>query len=249
MLRLVVHLDPFVALRRGPAGKAPDLHAVAHAARLGGAGAVRLTLGDEAEARDLRERLDVPLHLDLPLHAAPPRGGDLKVGLEAGLAAALRLKPERVGVKLGAATVLPEGLSDVLERLAQAGIPSALRLPPTEQGLLAANEAGAVWVDLDTAALGAAGTEGLRLKEFLALQRCATTARQLGLRVSVGGGLDVGTLARVAAVSEVEEAHVGFALLARSVFTGLTQAVRDLRLDLRPDLPEEDLPGDGEAGD
>jgi pyridoxine 5'-phosphate synthase PdxJ len=184
------------------------------------------------------------------------------------------VKPERVGIKLdgppgsagqgdrgagqlgrgagqlgrgaGLGTGLPAGLAEALERLAQAGVASALRLPPTEQALLLANEAGAVWVDLDTSALGRAANEGLRLKEFLALERCVGTARQLGLRVSVGGGLDLGTLARVAGLAEVEEAHVGFAVLSRSVFTGVTQAVRDLREDLRADSG-----GDGatDAGD
>jgi pyridoxine 5-phosphate synthase len=94
-------------------------------------------------------------------------------------------------------------------------------------------------VHLDARAFAQATSEGLRLREYLALERCATTARQLGLRVSVGGGLGVGTLARLAALAEIEEVHVGSDALARAVFTGLTQAVRDLRADLR--AAESDL--------
>lgn len=232
MLRLVVSLDPFAALRRAPGGKTPDLHALAHAALLGGAGGVRLTLGDEAEAADLRRRLDGALLLDIPPEAAA-------------VEAALRIRPERVCVVPREGGASAGTLAPLLERLAAGGLAVALRIPTHEEAVLLANEAGAPWADLDTRLLASATQDGRRVTEFRALQQAASTARQVGLRVAAGGGLDPAALARVAALDEVEEVHVGFQALARSLFTGLTQAVRDLRGDLASHAPAAG--GAGEA--
>lgn len=219
MLRLVLRLDPIAALRRAPGGLSPDLHAAAHAALLGGAEAVRLTLGEETEAAELRRRLDGPLQLDLTLAPAE-------------IEAAIRVKPERACLRGGPGVPDLGACAAALERLAKAGVPSALRLPATDAAVLVASEAGALWVDLDTTPLARAANDSARLREFLTLQRAVTTARQLGLRVTVGGGLGAALLPRIAPLREVEELHVGFSALARALFTGLTQAVRDLRQEL-----------------
>ncbi|MFM8980527.1 MAG: pyridoxine 5'-phosphate synthase [Planctomycetia bacterium] len=224
MLRLVVSLDPFAALRRAPGAKTPDLHALAHAALLGGASGVRLTLGDEAEAADLRRRLDGALLLDIPPEATA-------------VEAALRIRPERVCVVPREAGPGAAALAPLLERLGAGGLSVALRVPPTEQAVLLANEAGAAWADLDTRALAAASQDARRWQEFRALGQAASTARQVGLRVTAGGGLDAPTLARLAALDDLEEVHVGFQALARALFTGLAQAVRDLRGDLAAHAP------------
>jgi pyridoxine 5-phosphate synthase len=109
-----------------------------------------------------------------------------------------------------------------------------IRLLPTEEALLAASEVGADWVDLDTSAFAQAANDAVRLHEFLALRKAAATARQLGLRVTMGGHLGPPGLARIALLPEVEEIHLGFAVLARAIFIGLTQAVKDLRSEMVP---------------
>ncbi len=219
MLRLVLRLDPIAALRPTPGARTPDLHAAAHAALLGGAEAVRLRLGEEAEAAELCRRLNGPLQLDLTLAPAE-------------IEAAIRIKPERACLLASAGVPEAGAAAAALERLAKAGVPSALRLPASDAAVLVASEAGAVWVDLDTAPFSRAASEGARLREFLTLQKAVTTARELGLRVTVGGGLDAALLPRIATLRDVEELHVGFGALARALFTGLTQAVRDLRQEL-----------------
>lgn len=218
MLRLVVSLDPFAALRGAPRGRTPDLHALAHAAMLGGAAGVRLTLGDEAEAADLCRRLDGSLLLDIPPEAAAVQ-------------AALRMRPQRVCLvpREGSTAAV---LTPLVEQLAASGLAVALRIPAREDAVLLANEAGAAWADLDTHALGVATQDARKVMEFRTVLGAASTARQVGLRVCAGGGLDAGTLARVASLEDLEEAHVGFEALSRSVFTGLTQAVRDLRAEI-----------------
>ncbi len=223
MLRLVLRLDPFAALRPGPDSPAPDLHAAAHAALLAGADAVRLSARLTRDAERLGAALAGPLLLD----AVP---GTPEVDL------AVRLRPERVTLVPGPAA-LPAGAeraawSGAVERLRGAELPVAVRLPASEEALLAASEAGAAWADLDTRRFAEARGEGARLREFLALSKAAATARQLGLRVTAGGGLTPSLAGRLAGLADVEELHLGFDVLARAVFLGLGAAVAAVRREL-----------------
>lgn len=231
MIRLAVRLDAIAALRRGAEGRTPDLHAAAHAALLGGADAVRLRLATERDAEVLHERLDGELQLDI-------------AALDAEVAFASRLRPDRATLvppsvsQLGAtsaglpATADREAWKRSVDKLRGASVTVAVRVMPDEQVLLAASEAGAEWVDLDTSLYARARSDGQRLREFLALRKAASTARQLGLRVTLGGHLRPPALGRLALLPEVEEVHLGFEVLARALFQGLTLAVRDLKHEL-----------------
>lgn len=233
MIRLAVRLDVVAAMRRGTDGRTPDLHAAAHAALMGGADAVRLRYVNERDAKALRQNLDGALHLDVS--SAPQE-----------VEVAAQVKPERACLvpprppSPGATSLGLEPSHDreawrrAIDTLRGRGVPVAIRLLPTEEALLAASEVGADWVDLDTSGFAEAPTDAARLHEFLALRKIAGTARQLGLRVTMGGHLRPPTLARVASLPELEEIHLGFAVLSRALFTGLTVAVRELRAEIVP---------------
>ena len=64
---------------------------------------------------------------------------------------------------------------------------------------------------------------------FATPKTASKTAKELGLRVHAGHGLDYGNVWRVAALPEVEELNIGFAIIARSLFVGLTNATREMR--------------------
>lgn len=231
MIRLAFRLDAVAAMRRGPEGRTPDLHAAAHAALLGGADAVRLRYTNERDVKALRQNLDGALHLDVS--SAP-----------AELEVATQVRPERACLvpprppSPGATSLGLEPSHDreawraAIDTLRGKNVPVGIRVLPTDEALLAASEVGAEWVDLDTSAFALAPNDALRLREYLALRKVSATARQLGLRVTLGGHLRPPELGRVALLPEVEEVHLGFAVLARALFTGLTTAVRDLRADL-----------------
>lgn len=227
MMRLTFRLDALAALRRLPEDRTPDLHAAAHAALLGGADAVRLRAAWEQDAERLAAGLPGPLHLDV-------------VAGTAEVEVAARLLPERAtlvppptsGAAAKAKPADRGAWSQAIERLRGAGVPVGVRLAPTEEALLAASEAGAQWADLDTHAFAHARTEGLRVREFLALRKAAATARQLGLRVTLGGGLGPAQAGRLSLIPEVEEIHLGFQVLARALFTGLTAALAAARTEV-----------------
>ena len=51
----------------------------------------------------------------------------------------------------------------------------------------------------------------------------------LGLRVNAGHGLHYGNVSPIGAMSGISELNIGHAIIARSVFSGLADAVRDMR--------------------
>ena len=51
----------------------------------------------------------------------------------------------------------------------------------------------------------------------------------MGLRVNAGHGLDYHNVQAVAAIPEIVELNIGHAIIARSIFSGLAQAVREMK--------------------
>ncbi|MHC5009458.1 MAG: pyridoxine 5'-phosphate synthase [Planctomycetota bacterium] len=236
MLRLGVNIDHVATIRQARRGRYPEVVAAAHAALLGGADFITMHLREDRrhiQDRDLAqvaEAIDTDINLEM---AATPEMVEI----------ALKAKPAQVCIVPERREELTtEGGLDVkahreavltaCEALRGAGVPVSLFVDPDEEMLLAANEVGANAVELHTGKYADAKNEAARIHEFQALKRAASSARQLGLRVHAGHGLDYRNVAHVAGLPEVEELNIGFAIVARAVFTGLTTAVREMRAEM-----------------
>jgi pyridoxine 5-phosphate synthase len=233
VIRLGVNLDHVATVRQARRGRVPDLVAAANACLLGGADQVTVHLREDrrhVQDRDVRWLRDlIPLPMNLEMAAIP-----------AMVAFAKEVKPEFVClVPERREELTTEGglaadrdaaaLARVVSDLKGAGIGVSLFVEPTEAVLLAANETGADAVEIHTGRYANARTEDARVGEYLAVARAASAAKALGLRVHAGHGLDYGNVARIAAIPEVEELNIGFAIVARALFTGLTAATAAMR--------------------
>jgi len=89
---------------------------------------------------------------------------------------------------------------------------------------------GAPFVGLHTGSYATA-TGAVRAAELERIQAATAHALSIGLRVNVGHGLDFENVVPIAAIEGVEELNIGFAMVARAVFQGVDQAVKDM-LDL-----------------
>ncbi|MCR4288417.1 MAG: pyridoxine 5'-phosphate synthase, partial [Deltaproteobacteria bacterium] len=74
-----------------------------------------------------------------------------------------------------------------------------------------------------------AGEHGLREAELKRIYDCATLARRLSLKTHAGHGLDYRNIRPVAAIREIEEFAIGFGIIARSVYVGISEAVREMK--------------------
>lgn len=60
------------------------------------------------------------------------------------------------------------------------------------------------------------------------IEKYAKQAHQLGLKVAAGHGLNYHNVKRIVAISEIEELNIGQSIIARSVFVGFEQAVKEM---------------------
>ena len=61
----------------------------------------------------------------------------------------------------------------------------------------------------------------------------AAYAHSLGIHVNSGHGLNYNNVAAIAAIPEMEELNIGHSIIARAIFTGLGEAVREMKRIMR----------------
>jgi len=120
-------------------------------------------------------------------------------------------------------------MAEVCEQLAEAGIAVSLFIDPDLHQIDAAVAAGAPVVELHTGAYAEATTARELAGQLQRLQQAARHARQAGLQVNAGHGLNYHNVEAICAIPEIIELNIGHAIVARALFSGLAQAVSDLK--------------------
>lgn len=113
--------------------------------------------------------------------------------------------------------------------LRQAGVRVSLFIDPDSRQVDAAVKAGAPVVELHTG--GYADTRDARgqRRELDKLRAAAERAAEKGLHVNAGHGLNYRNVGPITALAHVRELNIGHAIIARSVFVGIAQAVREMK--------------------
>ena len=120
-------------------------------------------------------------------------------------------------------------LAKVVDKMDKAGIPVSMFIDPEKKQIKASRDIGATFAEIHTGRYCDATSEKEREREFQLISDAADIAFQMGLRVNAGHGLDYLTTSRVAALDTIEELSIGHAIITRSVFVGLDQAVREMK--------------------
>ena len=119
-------------------------------------------------------------------------------------------------------------VTQACKRLEAAGIRVSLFIDPDPRQLEASREAGASVVELHTGAYAEAhGAE--QAKALARIVEAARIGNGLGLRIHAGHGLHYHNVTAVAAIAEIVELNIGHAIIARAVFAGLPDAVREMK--------------------
>lgn len=118
---------------------------------------------------------------------------------------------------------------DAVAELSSVGIRVSLFVDPELHQLDAAHATGARVVELHTGGYAQATTLAARAAELERLRKAASHAQALGLTVNAGHGLHYHNVQPVAAIPEVVELNIGHAIIARAVFSGLAEAVREMK--------------------
>jgi len=233
-MRLGVNIDHVATLRQQRRGnRYPDPVAAAVLAELGGAEQITLHVREDrrhVNDRDLtilRQTVNGALNLEM---AAVQEMLDL----------ALRERPDTV-------TLVPErreeltteggldvaGHRDEIKRVTRAlrdgGVEVSLFIDPDLEQIKASHRADAEAVELHTGRYCDAKNQRERSLELGRVIEAARAAHKLGLRVAAGHGLDYWNVRPIAAIGEITELNIGYAIICRAVLTGIERAVREMK--------------------
>ena len=106
---------------------------------------------------------------------------------------------------------------------------ASLFIDPDPRQIETAREAGATVIEIHTGRYADAADPGTRERELQRIVAAARLAASQGLRVHAGHGLNYQNVGPIAAIAEVEELNIGHAIVARAVFSGLAEAVREMK--------------------
>jgi pyridoxine 5-phosphate synthase len=155
-------------------------------------------------------------------------------------ALALKLKPEFVCVvPESRQEVTTEGGLDVVglrervracvDAMNEAGIKTSLFIDPDLSQIELSAKLGAPFVELHTGAYANAYHGDRRAAEFDRLRQGAVRAHAAGLVVNAGHGINYVNIAEVRTLPHLHELNIGHSIVSRAVFTGVAEAVREMK--------------------
>lgn len=113
-------------------------------------------------------------------------------------------------------------------QLKKSGIEVSLFIDPAKDQIRKSKEAGASMIELHTGQYARAKIKKTRANELRKLEIAARYAKNLGLVVNAGHGLNYDNVRPVARIEGIEELNIGHAIISRAVFVGLTAAVQEM---------------------
>lgn len=133
------------------------------------------------------------------------------------------------------ATGLGARLARAVARLGDAGIAVSLFIAPDPGQIETAARIASPFIELHTGAYAHGYFEMRhRAREFKRLFDATEQAHALGLLVNAGHGINYVNIAEVRTLPHLNELNIGHAILSRALFTGIEEAVREMRARMNP---------------
>ncbi len=244
MIELGVNIDHVATLRQARRTYEPDPVWAAVEAHLGGADGITVHLREDRrhiqdqDVRRLRELVHIKLNLEM-------------AATDEMVAIARALKPEMAMlVPEGREEITTEGgldvagqearLKSVVAKLADAGIMTSVFIDALPEQVDAAARIGAKVCEIHTGpyahafhAKGRDRESAAVVAELNKIRDAGAAIRSLGMRFNAGHALNYFNVQPVASLPGVGELHIGHAIVSRSLFVGLREAVRQMKALIR----------------
>lgn len=119
-------------------------------------------------------------------------------------------------------------IADACARLAEAGIEVSLFIDPDLKQIEAALRCKAPVIEIHTGTFCDAKS-AKQQDELKRIIKAAQFAHQAGLVVNAGHGLNYQNVQEIARIPEMNELNIGHGIIARAIFMGLENAVREMK--------------------
>lgn len=233
MAKLGVNIDHVATVRQARQTYEPDPVWAAAVAELAGADCITVHLREDRrhiqdrDVRLLKETVQVKLNLEM---ATTPEITEIATTLRPHQATLVPEKREEVTTEGGLDVIgQREAVTRCIDALHEAGIEVSLFVDPDRRQIDLAKELEVAAIELHTGSYADAANEKVEQAELAELVSAAAHARELGLQLHMGHGLNYRNVIPIARIPGVGELNIGHSIVARAIFVGFEQAVREMK--------------------
>ncbi|RKX70870.1 pyridoxine 5'-phosphate synthase [candidate division WOR-3 bacterium] len=227
-MELSVNIDHVATLREARKEPFPDPVQAAFEVILGGGDGITVHIRQDRrhiKERDLfllKEVLTVPLNIEM---AQVPEMKEIAIKVKPHQVTLVPERPEEVTTEGGLNLKSAPGIGDHIQELKDHGIRISIFVDPDLEQIRLAKELGAEVIEINTAAYSKSPDD----VELSKIKRVAEAAFELGLVVHAGHGIDYHNIHGIKQIPQITGCSIGFAIIARAVFVGLRNAVREMK--------------------
>jgi len=235
-VKLGVNVDHIATLRQARKEEIPDLIDAVKLVLKGGADSIVAHLREDRrhiQDKDIRDIRSLAEHFDLEMASTREMMG---IAIDT-MPDIITLVPEKRKELTTEGGLDVKGnvkyLIDYVGKLESKGIAVSMFIDPVKDQIEASKKTGASYIELHTGMYALAGDPKKRDKELEDIRNAVKHAKQIGLRVNAGHGLNYENTAEIASIDGVEELNIGFSIIAKSIYTGIEKAVAEMKAIIR----------------
>ncbi len=232
-IRLGVNVDHVATIRQSRGTRYPDPVQAAAVAEMAGADGITIHLREdrrhiqERDVRILKQTLTTPMNLEMAVTEAMV---DFAIAIKPEWCCLVPERREELTTEGGLDVIRYQAeITRACERLLKVGTQVSLFIDAEPSQIQAAKEAGAAAIELHTGGYADAENEKIKQLELERIKRGVELGLAAGLIVNAGHGLNYHNTQDIIAIPGITELNIGHSIIARALFSGLDQAVREMR--------------------
>lgn len=230
--KLGVNIDHVATLRQARRGIEPDPISIIPIVELAGADSITMHLREDRrhiQDRDVflaKQIIKTSLNLEMSINDQI-----VKIALDV-VPNEVCIVPERreeITTEGGLAIKpIKSRLEEVIKALKSKDVVVSLFIEPDKKEIELAKEVGADYIEIHTGKYAnSVGDE--QILELNKIRESASFAREIGLGVNAGHGLNYKNTYEIAMIPEIETLNIGHSIISRAVFVGIRQAVIEMK--------------------
>jgi pyridoxine 5-phosphate synthase len=233
MTTLGVNIDHIATIRQARGGIEPDPVTAAAIVELAGGDAITVHLREDRrhicdrDVKILSRTVKTRLNLEM---AATEEMQKIALEIKPYSVTLVPEKRQELTTEGGLDAVKQqEYLKEYLKPILEAGIIVSLFIDPDCEQVKSSAETGAHFIELHTGQYAESFDTPGEDAAFDALLEASLLAKELGLKVNAGHGLNYQNVKRILNIRNMVELNIGHSIVSRAVFVGLSQAVKDMK--------------------
>lgn len=231
-MKLAVNIDHIATLREARGGNEPEPVIAAGICELAGAEGIVCHLREDRrhikdrDVKLLREVVKTKLNLEM---AATDEMVKIACEIMPDLVTLVPEKRKEVTTEGGLNIVESKSkIREAVKEFHNKNIKVSVFVEPELDNLDEALEVSADIVEIHTGKYSNLSDEQDQIRELTKIGAFSTSAQDLGLRVSIGHGLNYYNIYPFLNMPEIREANIGHSIISRAVYSGLQKAVEDM---------------------